>query len=73
MPRVIWIAVLIACLTGCTPAGDSPVEVGYRQVTDVEQLMNWILDPNADVIWGAAGAIITEAGTRDLAPTTQEG
>ena len=73
MLRVIWLAVLIACRTGCTPAGDSPVEVGYRQVTDVEQLMNWILDPNADVIWGAAGAIITEAGTRDLAPTTQEG
>ena len=40
---------------------------------DTHDLMNYVLDPAADVIWSSAGAIITEEGEQDLAPTTQEG
>ena len=35
--------------------------------------MTWVLDPAADVIWGSAGFVITEAGTEDLAPATDAG
>ncbi|MEJ6704520.1 MAG: hypothetical protein ACKVKL_02780 [Pseudomonadales bacterium] len=35
--------------------------------------MNLVLDPAADVIWGSSGFILTEAGTEDLAPTTEAG
>jgi hypothetical protein len=39
----------------------------------LRDLMNWVLDPAADVIWGAAGTIVTEEGEQSLAPTTEEG
>ena len=38
-----------------------------------KQVMEWILDPATDVIWDSAGTIITEQGSRELAPTTEAG
>jgi len=61
----------ICLLQACAPA-EGPA-VGYDPVVDSKQFMNWILDPNADVIWGSAGTITTFDGVQDLAPTTQEG
>lgn len=34
--------------------------------------MNWILDPNADVVWGAVGTVVTAEGEQKFAPTTDE-
>jgi len=45
----------------------------YQVVTDNHHTMELIVDPAADIIWSSAGSIITEAGERDLAPTTGEG
>jgi len=59
-------------LVGCAPP-PSPPEPPFHTVTDMKQLMSWVLDPAADVIWGAAGTISTEEGVQDLAPTTDQG
>jgi hypothetical protein len=75
---VFAIAALSACdsktpTTGVTPAeqaGASGPE--YHQVADVKQLMNWILDPSSDVIWGAVGTVIDEQGEKEHAPETDE-
>lgn len=67
-----WILVVVfgAVAVGC----DSPLPPQpYESVTEVAEVMVWILDPAADVVWASAGAIITEAGTEELAPTTDEG
>ena len=64
---------LLIVLVGCAGCAETVEPVPFKAVTNTQQLMEWILDPNADVIWGAAGAIITEEGTQDLAPTTPEG
>ena len=66
---------LIVCalllVGGCTE--EAEVDTGFQPVLDEDGLMNWILDPAADVIWGSAGTITTFEGVEDLAPTTQEG
>ena len=69
---VLWLQLLgvVALLTACDTPPDA---LSYRPVTSEKQLMNWILDPNADVIWSSAGTITTIDGIEDLAPTTQEG
>ncbi len=67
-----WVLVVVvgAVAAGCdSPPPPQP----YQSVTDVPEVMVWILDPAADVVWDSAGAIITEAGTEELAPTTDEG
>ena len=61
----------VCLLQACAPAESPAAE--YHPVVDSKQFMNWILDPNADVIWGSAGTITTFDGVQELAPTTQEG
>jgi hypothetical protein len=68
----------MAMLCACESKAPAPVAPQaasgpeYQQVADMKQLMDWILDPSSDVIWGAAGSIITEEGQKDLAPETDE-
>ncbi len=34
--------------------------------------MTWVIDPAADVVWDSVATIMTEAGTKDIAPHTDE-
>ncbi|MEZ5557942.1 MAG: hypothetical protein R3E86_05270 [Pseudomonadales bacterium] len=78
--RGALVLLLVGCAAGCdaptsqTPSADSSAAAPpYQLVVDDKQLMDWIIDPTTDVIWGAAGSIITEEGEQALAPTTEEG
>ena len=62
--------VILGLLASCA---QPPEQAPYRPTGDVKHTMNLVLDPAADVIWGSAGFILTEAGTEDLAPTTEAG
>jgi len=69
------ITVIILCfllITGCNqPEQVKPIL--FESTGDVKHIMQWVLDPAADHLWDSAGSIITEAGTEELAPTTEEG
>ena len=39
---------------------------------DLKQLMNWIIDPNADVVWAAVGTVVTAEGEQKFMPQTDE-
>ncbi|MGD8828982.1 MAG: hypothetical protein PVF57_00120 [Pseudomonadales bacterium] len=62
----------VTTLGGCAEKTAEPT-VSYQAVLDTKQLMDWIIDPSSDVVWGAAGTIMTLDGEQDLAPTTQAG
>ena len=47
-------------------AGDPPVR------STIKDIMESIIDPSADVLWGAAGAVIDKQGVQDLSPKTPE-
>ncbi len=72
----ILIALLLsACGQSEQPASQMPHNqaMPFQPTGDVKHLMQWVLDPAADQVWGAAGSIITAAGTQDLTPTTDAG
>jgi len=79
MHSKLVLASLLLALVGCSPseqassqteqAGSSP----FKLSGDVKHIMQWVLDPAVDGVWDSAGSIITAAGTRELAPTTDEG
>ncbi len=55
-------------------AGDAESSnISYDIVTDIQQTMEWFLDPAADVIWDSAGTIITAQGRQELTPDTDDG
>lgn len=56
-----------------TPVPAAQGQPPFDAATDVHQMMMWIIDPAADVIWDSAGTIITVEGSQELAPTTDKG
>ena len=69
MSILVWTVLLMA---GCAEQAEVPA-TPFTPVLDVHDLMNSVLDPATDVIWGAAGAVITAAGEQDLAPVDDAG
>ena len=72
MLRCLLLTIVVGATLAACEAPPPPPQP-YVNVTELPEVMTWILDPAADVLWDSAGAIITEAGTEDLAPTTDEG
>ena len=72
-------ATLLLALSGCGPSEQAATQVAqaganpFKPSGDVQHIMKWILDPAAYGVWDSAGSIITAEGTRELAPTTDEG
>jgi hypothetical protein len=74
--QLAWVplcAMLIGCNKAEPPAAAahaSPPPFNTQQTT--QQLMAWIIDPTADVIWNSVGTTISEKGTEEHQPRTDE-
>jgi hypothetical protein len=49
-----------------------PAPPPFKPVADVKQLMTAVIDPAADVVWGAVGTIVSAEGTIERAPQSDE-
>jgi hypothetical protein len=67
---------LTACGSAEPPAAASATTGSngppFHPVTSVKELMNWVIDPNADMVWQSVGTIVTEAGKEEIQPVTDE-
>lgn len=54
------------------PASAPPPVATFGSVTDMKQLMNWVIDPAADVVWASVGTIVNLEGTKEIVPRTDE-
>jgi hypothetical protein len=53
--------------------GKEPAEAQGRKVyTTIKDLMDSIVDPSADVVWGAVGTVVDQDGAHETFPKTQE-
>lgn len=64
-------------LCGCggaepPPAAPVPPATQFNIVTDMKQLMSWVIDPATDVVWASVATIITKEGRQEIAPRTEE-
>ena len=63
---------VIALLAGCSgsdkpsPNGNTP----YVNAHDIKELMATVMEPQADIFWGAAGSRYDATGLHDLRPTS---
>ncbi len=57
-------------LLGCSPSPPPPATPPFTTTLNMKQLMEWVMDPAADVIWDSVKSIITETGTKEIAPHT---
>jgi cytochrome c5 len=56
--------------------GKEPTEAqaaqGRKVFTTIRDLMDSIVDPSADVVWGAVGTVVDQDGAHETLPKTQE-
>ncbi len=53
--------------------GAADSQAPFEPVLELHDLMASVLDPATDVIWGAAGSVITAEGEQDLSPVDDAG
>lgn len=52
--------------------GSRPDAGNGRVYTSVKEIMESIVDPSADTVWGASGTVVDKEGIHDAAPKTPE-
>lgn len=71
--RISAILLTTFLLIGCG-GGDSSTasSTPYNPTNNMKNLMNWVIEPMADVIWLNSGWEITEEGERELFPRNDQ-
>ena len=64
---VLCAALVVAASAACGPAAPP-----FKPVADVKQLMQGVVDPSADAVWGSVATIFTKEGTEERRPRTKE-
>jgi hypothetical protein len=66
---------LVGCNASKEPAAQAATATAAPTLelkATTAQLMNWIFDTRAHVVWASTGSVITEKGEEQLAPKTEE-
>ena len=53
-------------------AGTTHATANRQIYSTIKDLMESIIDPSADVLWGAAGTVVDKEGIKELSPKTPE-
>ncbi len=74
MKRFFVLAASAALLSACQPKPDAAAGgAKFNNSVPMTEFMGHFVDPAAFMYWKGSGTEITEAGERDLSPTTDEG
>jgi hypothetical protein len=67
-------AMLVGCNSSTPPpaASAGPAGPPFHTALNTKQLMDWIIDPNADFLWASVGTITTAQGREEIQPKTDE-
>jgi hypothetical protein len=73
---VILVSVLVALCVSCTaqqqPAQAPQAQAEYRTTATIKDLMDSLVDPGADYLWGAVETVVSAKGTEEKMPRTDE-
>lgn len=74
MRALSWcVSLLLLGLAGCTKeAPPPPPGPPFQLNLDMKQLMTAVIDPNADVVWGSVGTVVSAEGEDKFLPKTDE-
>ena len=67
MSRRVYLIVAVLCASGC--GGPTPPPI--RPVADLKQLMQFVVEPAADLYWDGVGTIVDQTGVTEFKPETE--
>jgi signal transduction histidine kinase len=68
---LVSVCVAVFLSTGCK-SQEPPKESEYKLTSPVRQIMGSMVMPNADVLWSSVSTNVTDTGTEEKAPKTEE-
>ncbi len=69
MRKLVVAAALFVTAAACNSAPPAPP---FKPIADTKDLMELVMERQADIVWSATGTIITEAGVEERSPKTEE-
>jgi hypothetical protein len=75
LPGIAAVTMLVAVTVACNtskPAEVASAGPAFRLTGSVKDIMDAVVDPNADVIWDSVATTISRAGTDEKMPRTDE-
>jgi hypothetical protein len=71
---IIGTALGLLCLAACQPkpAAQEQGQPEYRTTATIKDIMDSVVDPGADFIWGAVETVVSAKGVEEKAPHTDE-
>lgn len=73
MNAKVAVCLTALCLLGCGSVPESRASTAATAPElPLKQLMEWVIDPAADVVWESVKSISTDQGTKEIAPDTEE-
>jgi len=77
MRNAYWVVavVVVVVMAGCSsskPAPAAETEPAFRTTATVKDIMDAVIDPNADVLWESVSTTINKEGTTEKMPRSDE-
>jgi hypothetical protein len=70
--RLLLLLSMLVSLLLCLTCAKQKPHADYRPTTTIKDLMDSMVDPNADTIWNSVSTTITNKGREEKAPHTDE-
>ena len=68
---LISVCVVVLLSTGCK-SQEAPKESEYKLTSPIREIMGSMVMPNADVLWNSVSTKVTDKGTEENAPKTED-
>jgi len=69
MRRYVFAVALSMTAAAC---GSAPTPPPFSQVAETKDLMEFVMERQADIVWGATGTIVTAEAVEERSPKTEE-
>jgi len=69
---LVVVSFVIVLSASCASSAPAPVAASYRTTATVKEVMNSVVNPNAEFIWKSVQTTSGDGGAKDKAPSTDE-
>src|SRR5262245_60774292 len=69
---IVFLAAAAASGAACRATTPAATQPEYTPTATVKDIMQFVIDPSADVVWNAVHTVVTPDGMQEIEPVTDE-
>lgn len=67
-----WLVFVLALSVTAAACSSAPPPPPFKAIAETKDVMDHIMERQADIVWGATGSIVTAEGIQELSPKTED-